>query len=399
MANVRERSPGHWEIRAYAGTDPATGRKRWRWATYTASRKEPGSGRRSAEKAQRALQAAADAERPGSEMSVGAFLGLWLEDREPRVSPTTIDGYRTKARLVASGPLASVRLCDLGPRDVESWYRVLRESGKTAANVRSAHQVLSAALRVAVRWGWLDRSPMDRVDVAPRTTERPVAPTMREVRQLVEAADAGRDPGLAEIVVFAVLTGMRRGEICGLRFSDVTRFPGEPPMTVATVSRSVWQAGGRWGVKEPKSRAGRRRVTLDAMAERAVELRAERLRERAAVAGTPVPDDAYVFAPGLSGDPLMPDTVTQAWSRLTKRQERETGRPWPFRFHDLRHASATEMVGAGVDVATVAGRLGHADPSVTLRVYAHVLATRDAEAAGVLGRALGPGRDDAPDQR
>ena len=101
-------------------------------------------------------------------------------------------------------------------------------------------------------------------------------------------------------------------------------------------------------------------------------------------------DAAFVWSTQVDGhSPWTPNSITRAFHRLCETMEQETGSPWPFRFHDLRHLSATEMVGQGMDPRTVASRLGHADPSVTLRVYAHALEARDREAAEGLGRALG----------
>ncbi len=91
------------------------------------------------------------------------------------------------------------------------------------------------------------------------------------------------------------------------------------------------------------------------------------------MAGVALGDGAYVWATSVDGlAPRTPDSITRAFAHLCDTLERETGQPWPFRFHDLRdHLSATELIGGGVDARTVASRLGHADPSLTLRVYAH----------------------------
>jgi integrase len=113
--------------------------------------------------------------------------------------------------------------------------------------------------------------------------------------------------------------------------------------------------------------------------------RHDQVAELAKAVGTDVGPDAFVFSPEPDGAvPYRPDTVTGFFIRV-----RDGLGLRGLRLHDLRHFTATQLIGAGVDVRTVAGRLGHSDPSVTLRVYAHVLEEHDRAAAAVMGRVLG----------
>jgi integrase len=129
-----------------------------------------------------------------------------------------------------------------------------------------------------------------------------------------------------------------------------------------------------------------RTIALDPACMRLLAARRQRADTDAAMAGVALGDCAYVWATRVDGlAPRTPDSITRAFAHLCDTLERETGQPWAFRFHDLRHLSATELIGAGVDVRTVAGRLGHADPTVTVRVYAHAVEERDRAAAELLG--------------
>jgi len=104
-----------------------------------------------------------------------------------------------------------------------------------------------------------------------------------------------------------------------------------------------------------------------------------------------VPEDAYVFSHAVDGSkPFRPDNVTGFFTRV-----RDSLGLHDVRLHDLRHFTATQLIGAGVDVRTVAGRLGHSDPSVTLRVYSHALEERDRAAADIMGQVLSPTKKDA----
>ena len=187
-----------------------------------------------------------------------------------------------------------------------------------------------------------------------------------------------------------MLTGMRRGELCGVQWDDVD-WPGQR----VTVRRSVWQVRSAWGLKDPKTHQIRT-IALDDAAISLLAARRARAEDDATGAGVTLADVAFVWSAQVDGHaPRTPNSITRAFHRLCETMERESGTEWSFRFHDLRHLSATEMVGQGMDPRTVASRLGHADPSVTLRVYSHALEARDRQAAEGLGRALSasPGTD------
>jgi integrase len=199
------------------------------------------------------------------------------------------------------------------------------------------------------------------------------------VRALIESAAASRSPEWATIITVAALTGLRRGELCGLQWSDV-----EWPGSAITVRRSIWQTKDGWGEKDPKSHQIRRLV-LGEHAMSVLAGRWQRVADAAALAEVTVSETAYIFSPELAGTrPMLPGAVTLAFGRLCRTMEapaaklaKEEGRGlragerWPYRFHDLRHYTATELFRAGHNPRTVADRLGHADPSLTLRVYTH----------------------------
>jgi len=353
MANVRERRPGVWEIRAYAGTDPVTGKPRWRWATYYAERREPGAGKRGAERAQRALQAEVDAEKPGTTLTLGCYLDDWLTTVAPRLAPTTVRAYRTKVRGIQAGPLGKIPLDKLRPVDFDHWYSFLLGRA-TPVTVQGYHRVLRAALRQAERWGHITANPIRHVtppSVPPRDLD---PPTPEDVAQLVRS---GGD--LGPLILFACLTGLRRGELCGLRWSAVD-FEGR----ILTVRESVWQGEGTWGIKRPKS--GRSRmIALDPGTLRILTERLAVVSERAERLGVPLTPDQFVWGKG-DGTPLLPDSLSHAFAKVAI----SVFGPGRFRWHDLRHFSATQLIAAGFDPVTVAQRLGHADPAVTLRFSA-----------------------------
>ena len=188
------------------------------------------------------------------------------------------------------------------------------------------------------------------------------------------AAAAGGDSVLATAVALAAVTGMRRGELGALRWSDV-----DLGLAQLRVSRSLTVTPGRLHMGDTKTHQVRD-VALDPGT---VDLLTERHLDQekyARTVGLELVQDPYVLSRDADGSqPCLPDGLGRAYWRLTREFGIQT------RFHDLRHFSATQLIGAGTDVRTVAGRLGHADASTTLRVYSHVLAERDRAAAEHLG--------------
>jgi integrase len=185
--------------------------------------------------------------------------------------------------------------------------------------------------------------------------------------------------------MLAALTGMRRGELCALRWTDL-----DLELGVVHVSRSVVVVPG--GLAEKATKNGRsRRVALDPVAIALLEAHRARALHWAKELGAVIADDAFVFSPFVvATTPFRPDNVTSFFIRVRD----AVGTPG-VRLHDLRHFTATQLIGAGVDVRTVAGRLGHSDPSLTLRVYSHVIEERDRAAAAIMGQVLSPTRESA----
>jgi len=176
----------------------------------------------------------------------------------------------------------------------------------------------------------------------------------------------------------AATTGMRRGELCALRWSDV-----ETLAATITVRRSISDLPGRMEVRPTKSRRVRR-IAIDPATTMVLVRQRDTAEKRCRDVGIQLGDDSYVWSqePDHSS-PWRPDRVTHSFGRVRALAGLPT-----TRFHHLRHFAATMMLASGVDVRTAAGRLGHADSSVTLRTYAHVMEERDRDAAALLGALL-----------
>lgn len=293
------------------------------------------------------------------------------------LSPTTLRNYRAQIGRTIRPSLGKVTLTRLTAKNLDALYGAMRDAGKSPKTIRNHHAVISAALHQGVRWGWVRTNVAERAKPPRVSHTRVKAPSLEVVRDVIEAADR-RDPRLAPLLMLAALTGMRRGELCALRWSDVDLDTG-----TINVTRSVVVVPN--GLAEKATKTGRGRiVALDPVGVALLSQHRLQNERWTREAGTKLSSDAFVFSPFVEGTtPFRPDNVTSFFIRVRN----EVGVP-TVRLHDLRHFTATQLIGAGVDVRTVAGRLGHSDPSVTLRVYSHALEERDRAAAAIMGGIL-----------
>jgi integrase len=311
---------------------------------------------------------------------VAVLLDEWLAHIEHLGRPpSTLYNYR---RLVAQLPdgFKSQPLGKVTTKLVDDLYRHLGTVGKRKpATVLRFHALLRAAFSQAVRWGPVDRNPVERA--TPPRVDRPEIkpPAVEDVLRVIDKAAASRNPENALAFRLLAATGCRRGEACGLQWQDID-LDSEPVRVVTR--RAVLEIEKNLIVQGTKTHAVRT-VGLD-------EETAGRLREHQArtielglAAGEPPQPEDFIFrkAPD-SAEPLPPDRIGQAWSRYGK----ELG--VKARLHDLRHLQASMLLDAGESVTVVAARLGHRDTSTTLKVYSHLMPGADTRAASVVGSAL-----------
>lgn len=241
-----------------------------------------------------------------------------------------------------------------------------------ASTIRQIHFILSGALKRAVRWGWLATSPIAQADppAAPKPNPRP--PSAAEAAQIL--AEAWKDPDWGMLIWLTMVTGARRGELCGIRWRHLDLDAG-----VLEVERSIGQRGGRTWEKDTKAHQ-QRRIALDPETVVLLTEHRRRCAARAVSIGAELPEDAFVFSLAPDGSThLLPDSVGQRYGKLAKRLGINST------IHKLRHDSATELIAAGVDVRTVAGRLGHGGGgTTTLRVYTAWVSESDQRASTAL---------------
>ena len=300
-------------------------------------------------------------------LSVAAYLERWIEHKARDTRPNTARSYRDTVRLYLAPHLGRVKLDKLRPLDLERMLTALLGAGKSPALVAYALRVLKMALRQAVMWGLVPRNVGDAVR-PPRVERKEMEVwTPGEVASFLEVAQAHR---LHALFHLAVMTGMRRGEVLGLKWSDIDW--ERKRLTVRHNLVEVRKEYGQTAVKgfldvgDPKTYASRRPVALSPGTLAVLEAQRERQgRERAAL-GEAYQDDGLVFASEV-GTPTHPRNLERAYYVL-----RERAQVSKIRFHDLRHTAASLMARKGVSIKAISEQLGHEDVAFTMRVYTHL---------------------------
>jgi integrase len=365
--SVRERSPGVYRLRSYVGKDPLTGRPRY------ASRDVKAKNITAARAALSEFVAENRTEVLGSNASVATLMAeyiVYLETK--RRAPLTIASARRTIDRVIVPALGDVPIGELESRHVDELIR--KYAGLTPASVRRYVAVLSAGLGLAVKNGWIPSNPVSRASLPALGTAQPALPTLDEILQLIDAMPSNVWKMALRL---AMLTGARRGELCALRWSDITT-------DEIRIRRSVYRLNG--GNYEKTTKGGRERaVAIDPEVVPLLEAWAARCRAKADEAGVAVADDAFVLSTWPdSSRPLNPDTLSAHVTRAAK----DLGIRH-VHMHSIRHFASTEMLSAGVDVRQAADTLGHADGGkLLLQVYGHPTSDRQRSAAAAMARSL-----------
>jgi integrase len=373
--SMRQRGERSWNLRVYAGRDPVTGRK------VSVERTVRGT-KREAAKALAAMVAEVES-RPTVSAGKGTVAELcreWLDHATPSFSPKTVETTRMYIEDPIVPLLGSIKAVKLTPADLDRFYRQLLEVGRSRgpyapATIRRVHGIIRRALAQGVRWGWVSHNPA--IDASPprvpmKELQPPDPAQVVRIFNLAEEAD----PDLATFIMLAASSGARRGEILALRWRDLDLDRGR-----LTIERGIVRVGDdivEQGTKTHQSR----RISLDAGTVGALKAHQASMAARANDAAAAIASDSFVFSHSADGStPWHPDSTTRAFRKICQ-QAGVTG----VRLHDLRHYVATRLLAAGVDVRTVAGRLGHRNPSTTLNVYSHFVPETDQGAAETLGR-------------
>ncbi len=360
MATIREKRRGVWEVRVFTGRDE-NGKPTQLSRTVEGTKRD-------------ALRVAAQFDSApsssGAGRTVAEMLDAWVELNDPSWAESTRRDQRSRARKVSTDRIGALSIARLSVADVERWHLRLRKAGIGESAIRGRHMVLRAALEQGVRWGWVHSNVARHAQLRSAKRSPRAAMTADEVRAVLAVA-AQVDP-MAELALrLAAVTGARRSELAALQWSDLDGDRLTIDSSIA-VRRDAEHAGHPELIDAPTKTANGRAVTID---ETTVQMIVKHRAVREEVG-------PYMFS--IDEGPPNPDRIGWWWQRARELSGIEAD----WRLHDLRHWAATTAITSGHDVRTVAGRLGHANAAMTLRVYAHVVQSADEALALGLGDAL-----------
>ena len=368
--NIRKRKDGRWEGRFTAGHDPATGKQVFKnvlGKTQTEVK----------EKLKKALVEAGQVDLAKSgKYTVGAWMDEWFENvAKVKVRPSSHQTYKGYIDNHIKPNIGNIPLEKLTTMDLQKFYRNLLTKGRverieskeqpkglSAKTVRNINQVISSAMDLAVAQKIIPANPTNACEL-PKVEHQEMQTIPAE--QLQAFLEEARATGVYEMYYIELATGLRRGELLGLKWQDIDWKNG-----IIKVRRQVARVNGEIVEAPLKTKNSYRAVTIS---QQAIEvLKQQKTKTK----------DQYVF-PSPNGGPISPDSVNNMLKRVLER----AGIP-KVRFHDLRHTFATIALQNGVDIKTVSGMLGHFSAGFTLDTYAHVTTSAQKEAAQTMGNLL-----------
>lgn len=369
--HIRKRGERSWELKFDVGVD-AAGKRQIRYHSFKGTKREAAA-------ALTRLLASANAGTyiEPSKVTTADFVRARIDQWEAApdgITARTAQRYRQLAEHQILPFLGTKTLQKLTRLDIEGWHNSLYQGGLAARTIGHAHRVLHQALGDAESDGLVVKN-VCRLQKAPKPAEQEMA-IVQDVPGFIAKIRGSR---LYVHAIVALTTGMRLGEVLALRDEHV-----DLEKKVIKVREALEETKAH-GVrsKSPKTKSGRRDISLpDITLEALSEHRRQLLEMRMKLGIGKLPKDALLFAT-LDGGPLRPGNVSSDWGEIAA----AIGMP-EITFHGLRHSHASQLIASGVDIVTISKRLGHAKPSVTLAIYAHMFHTDDSKAAAAINEAL-----------
>lgn len=357
---------GKWGFYLSAGRDPKTGKRRQiRQAKFRTKAEAQRAFRAEGKKADDGVYVAP------TRQTYAEYVGVWLQRRMTTgdgLRATTAHNYSTYiAADIQPSALGRMRLTDIRRHNVSEFVDDLTKSGRGPTTVRRIAAVVQGSLKAAWQDELIDHNPSAGIRLPVVTTKKfePWEPS--QVGAFLDVAASHRLGAMFEV---AVLTGMRRGEVVGLRWSDVDLVRG-----TITVRNNRTNAGNAIVEGEPKTDAGRRTINYDETVGGVLLEWQLRQRSEAEMLGDAWTDTGYTFTME-DGRPLKPQYATRLFDKLRT----SAGLP-RMTFHGQRHESASLLLANGADIALVSKMLGHTSVSITSDLYTHLIGRADREAS------------------
>lgn len=360
-----------WTYVIYLGRDPVTGKKK---------QKSKG-GHRTKKEAQTKLTEALQALNTGTyidikKLTLKDYLSKWLVDYvENNVKYKTRRSYKETVKNHLVPNLGNYMLDKLSPSIIQNYYTFcINETNLSNTSIHYIHKILKQALNQAIKWQIINRNPCDSVTPPKKNKPKHIIPNSEQINLILEECKFER---IRTAVFLAIVTGMRRGEICGLKWEDVDLNKG-----MIYVRDALQRQDGEIKQVSVKSDNSSRAIAISKVTVEYLASLKKKHSEEEEFLGNNYNRSNYICA-WEDGRPMTPHYVTKKFRKI--RDKLNIGK---VRFHDLRHAHATFMLMDGVHPKIVSERLGHSSIGITMDIYSHALPTLQKEAAEKLDQTL-----------
>lgn len=376
---------GVWEIR-YDSEDPATGVRKQHKRRFKGTKPQ----------ADKYLTEIQNQVNRGEYNDLGnitlrEYLNKWKDEYcKPSLAFKTFESYTGIIDNYVLPFMGGVKLTNLKPAQIQDYYALMMKNktsegkGLSSTSVLYHHRVIREALSHAVKLGYIFYNPADRVK--PPRKNKPEMKTM-SIEQAQSALEAYKSHRLFLPFLLAIKTGMRQGEICGLRWENIDLKNG-----TIYVTHSLQRQGKELVLKEPKTKKSKRSIPIPADVVAILKgFRKQQAEDK--LASKKVYNPRGFVCAWEDGRPFEPDWVSKEWRRIldydkiqAEKEQRPSHFPDGVRFHDLRHTHATILLSQGVSLKVVQERLGHESITTTGDIYAHVTPAMSREAVHVLNK-------------
>jgi integrase len=312
--------------------------------------------------------------------TIAQYLQQWIKGVEPQIRPSSHRRYGNYVRLHLVPGLGKITLAKLTAQQLQAFYTAKLAEGLSSTTVHHMHCLLHRALKDAERMGLVQRNVTEQVRAPRRSTTEMQTLTQDQADSFLAAAQGDR---FYALYVLALTTGMRQGELLGLRWTDIDLDGPRPALQVRMALQE--DAQHRLVIAEPKTPHSRRRLHLTAIAVEALRAHRVRQHEERLVLGAAWDASRDLVFPNTRGGLMDPYKLVRFNFRPIVQR---AGLP-SLRFHDLRHTAATLLISHGIHHKVVSEMLSRADIATTLRVYAHVTPTMQQAAVDIMDRMFG----------
>lgn len=316
--------------------------------------------------------------------TVAQLINSWLQEVKGARRRSTYESYESLCRVQIIPEIGQVRLAQLEPDHITGLMTAKIESGLAPQTVRHIRTVMRRALNRAIKWKWVSWNVAAVVEPPTMQRKEVVPLTPEECRDFLAAA---RNRPLEALYVIALASGMRQGEVLGLRWSDLRLEEGERPSL--RVSQALQRGGGEFRFDQPKTERSKRTLSLAPSVVKAlVAHRARQAAQRLALGPAWLADLDLVFT-AADGSPIERKSLHRDFKQVLQ----AAGLPASFKFHGLRHSTASLLIAQGASTRVIMGQLGHNQIGTTMDIYGHLMPEALREAAdkieAILGNAKG----------